>query len=148
MKFYTYVDKPGEKLNRVSLLLHQTAKRVIGDETFPETCIAVSPNAEGVFTIDENNANYKLIVKKIKRRMGVLNKEGEPPVLVGPYDSHEDARLAAVRLRPKTPEEQVAETAVENEALKRELEKANATINRTREKNVNSQKEPTVVKAE
>jgi len=120
--YYAYVDRPGEKPLRQGIIIYQKPKRTVGDAVIPEKSLIVFPNADGVFTVNDDGVDAKITHTGMKRAMERKNKGQKHPVLIGPVDNFNEILKQRYEQRPKTDAEQNAALKAKVAELEHKIE--------------------------
>jgi len=122
-KYFILIPKVGSQVPNKQIIAYQEVARIEnGVQVAPAKTKVLSPNGMGLFTLPEDAPDHDRCMKAMDVYMQKKNKEGQPPVLAGPFETQSKALTKMHELRPKTD----AEIASEATAKAKRLEDDNA----------------------
>lgn len=130
MKYFAFVDLPGEKAHRHTIGVEavpgyvDSQGRAVGaryDELIP--------NQEGIIRLDENHENHVKRLDRVEQTQEKLKRRcGGQEMLVGPFDSTSEALKAKYEARPKTEREQLETERADRRRLEKDRDSLRARL--------------------
>lgn len=126
--YYQIIPRPGEAIWKHSVLGFQSHSRVEMGQQIPGEMVMLDPNGLGQYVIKASLPRYAECRKAMELKMERENHEGQPPRIVGPFGSQNEAIVALDKLRPKTSDELLAVATKEKSALEQRVKELEAKL--------------------
>lgn len=136
-KYFIMVPKVGAQVPKRQIVAYQQVPVIEnGIQVKAAVTRIIKPSDAGLVVIDQSKGkdDFEKCMAAIGVFMKKRNKEGQPPVMVGPFDSPEKAFEEMHKVRPKSDAEKVAMATAKSEALEAENEAKDKEIAELREK--------------
>lgn len=141
-EYFILVPKVGAQVPNIQIIAYQEVpKTENGVQVAPAVTKMLSPNGQGLFILPKDAPDHERCMKAMEVFQTKRNKEGAPPVLIGPFNTQAEAFKEMHAVRPKTDSERANEALAksqaleaENEAKAKELEAKDAELAELRKK--------------
>lgn len=132
---FVLVPQVGSPVMNLQIVASQDVQKVEnGVKVAPAHTDILTPNGFGVIALKKDHPNHERRMSAMKRFMGSHNMPGQPPFIIGPYSTENEAFLAMHKVRPKTDAERATEAEEKVKATDESNSQKDKEIEALREK--------------
>jgi hypothetical protein len=134
-KYYILVPKVGAQVPNIQIIAYQeVAKIENGVQVAPAVSKVLAPNGQGLFILNVEAPDHERCIKALEIFKKKRNKDGLPPVIIGPFDKQAKAFEEMHKARPKSDAERANEASAKAAQLEAENKAKDDQLAELREK--------------